>query len=87
MSIQSATPAAAITLDNDWIKWLQEGDSINSHDWIVYPLGPTLEGVSGAIVKISGMTAGIDYLVEETVTTSGGESGKRGFMIRCVPVI
>lgn len=87
MSIESATPSAAITLDNDWSDWLQEGDAINSHAWTVFPLGPQLEGASGAIVKVSAMAAGVDYLVEETVTTSGGESEKRGFMIRCVPVI
>jgi len=70
----------------DWTDWLA-GDTIATSSWTA-AAGLT-EGVNAnttttATVWLSGGTAGVSYVVTNTVTTAGGRTASRSFYVDIV---
>lgn len=67
----------------DWDGWLNESATISTSVWAT-----TLTKASDAInalvtrVKLSGGTHGTDYVVQNTITTSDGETLERSGLVR-----
>jgi hypothetical protein len=77
-------PNAVLDYMIDWIRWLS-GDQVATSEWLV-PTGLTkvadTKTASSATVWLSGGTAGQSYTVTNRVTTTGGRTEDRSFMIR-----
>ena len=77
-------PNAVLDYSIDWTRWLA-GDQIATSEWIV-PAGLTKladsKTVSSARVWLSGGTAGQSYTVTNRITTVGGRTEDRSFIIR-----
>lgn len=85
----SKDPAELLDYKRSWANWLSrnpagEPDAIVSVSWTVQvgltTVSTTFDGVS-ATIRLSGGVLGETYIVSCTVTTSGGRTGKRSFLI------
>lgn len=78
-------PNETIKIVFDWTSRLG-GQTIATSVWVV-PSGLTetaeSETTTTATLTLPGGTAGIDYLVTNRITTSGGETIDRSAIIRC----
>lgn len=72
--LQAKDPQETLDYSVDWTNELASGETIASSNWAVSPSGPTLSGAgtSGAraFVYMAGGTAGTEYLLTNTITTS-----------------
>jgi len=77
-------PDAILDYSVDWAKWLA-GDQINTSDWTV-PVGltKTLDATTAtkATVWLSGGAAGQSYTVTNRITTTGGRTEDRSFIVK-----
>ena len=77
-------PDAILDYSVDWAKWLA-GDQINTSDWTV-PVGlaKTLDAATAtkATVWLSGGDAGQSYTVTNRITTAGGRTEDRSFIVK-----
>jgi hypothetical protein len=76
-------PNAVLDYVLDWTKWLN-GDTIATSTWIVPP-GLTLNSHTNTTTRstawISGGSAGQSYTVTNRITTLGGRTEDRSFII------
>lgn len=79
-------PDAVLDYEVDWSAWLGT-DTISAVAWTV-PTGITQNAVSNtpttATIWIAGGTKGISYEVSCEITTAGGRTAKRSFVIEIV---
>lgn len=77
-------PDAALDYTVDWARWLA-GDTIAASAWLV-PVGLVTGGktntASNATVWLSGGAAGLSYTVTNRITTAGGRTEDRSFIVR-----
>jgi hypothetical protein len=77
-------PNAVLDYMIDWARWLA-GDEIASSDWTV-PAGVTkvaaTHTATNATVWLSGGTAGQAYTVTNRITTTGGRTEDRSFIVK-----
>lgn len=77
-------PGARLDYGFDWTLWLGT-DTIATSAWEV-PAGLVQESDShsttGAVVWISGGTAGTEYLIRNSITTAAGRTDERSLLIR-----
>lgn len=77
-------PDAVLDYSVDWARWLS-GDEIATSEWIVGS-GLTKASETNSPTKttvwISGGAAGQSYSVTNRITTTGGRTEDRSFMIR-----
>lgn len=76
-------PNAVLDYALDWTKWLN-GDTIATSEWTV-PAGLTLNSHSNTTTRstawISGGSAGQSYTVANRITTAGGRTEDRSFIL------
>ena len=77
-------PNAVLDYTIDWIRWLS-GDQIATSQWLV-PTGlmklADSKTASSATVWLSGGTAGQSYTVTNRITTTGGRTEDRSFLVK-----
>ena len=77
-------PDAVLDYSVDWAKWLAD-DEIDTSDWTV-PVGLTKVGgtktTTRATVWLSGGAAGQSYTVTNRITTAGGRTEDRSFIVK-----
>jgi hypothetical protein len=77
-------PDALLDYSIDWAKWLA-GDEIAASDWTV-PAGLTkvsdTHSTTKATVWLSGGTADQTYQVTNRITTTGGRTEDRSFIVK-----
>jgi hypothetical protein len=77
-------PNAVLDYTIDWTRWLA-GDQIAASEWLV-PTGITKvadsKTASSATVWLSGGTAGQSYTVTNRITTTGGRTEDRSFIVK-----
>lgn len=70
----------------DWSDQLDTGDTISTSGWTVTPSGPTLSIQSNttttATTFLAGGTSGVDYTLENTITTAGGRTFQGHLLLR-----
>jgi hypothetical protein len=79
-------PSAAVPYTIDWgTKWLIGSDTIASSTWTV-PSGITkvsdTHDTKTCTIKLSGGTAGQEYVIANKIVTVGGITDERSFTIR-----
>lgn len=79
--------AADVVRSWDWNSWLGAA-TISTSAWAIEPsAGVTLNDLGHsagvASVRVGGLTAGNDYNLTNTITTSSSETEKRTIVIRC----
>lgn len=69
----------------DWAELLDDSETISTSSWAVSPTGPTLSGAgtSGtrAYVFVAGGTAGTEYVLTNTIITSGGRTYEKSLVV------
>ena len=78
-------PDAVLDYSIEWSKWLA-GDQIQTSDWSVSDPAVVAANDSNTATRttvwISGGTAGQSYTVSNHITTSGGRTDDRSFVIQ-----
>jgi hypothetical protein len=78
-------PSAIIPYTVDWTKWLIGSDTISTSSWTV-PSGITKVSdtydTKTCTIKLSGGTAGQEYVIANKIGTVGGITDERSFTIR-----
>jgi hypothetical protein len=77
-------PEAVLDYSVDWTRWLA-GDEIATSEWIVaagITKASETNSPTKATVWLSGRAAGLSYSVTNRITTTGGRTEDRSFMIR-----
>ncbi len=76
-------PDAALDYQIDWSIWL-DSDTISSSSWVAED-GITIDGdtntATATTIWLSGGTLGVQYLVTNRITTTGGRTDDRSITI------
>ena len=71
----------------DWSTWLPVGDAISTSNWVATGLTSSSASISGnkTTIWLTGGTAGSDYTITNTITTTGGRTGAKTVIITIGP--
>ncbi len=79
-------PDSRLDFGLDWTPWITGGDRIVEATWTISPHA-TLDGPdhddTGAMVFVSGLTAGVEYRLRCRVRTTDGRQDARSVRLEC----
>lgn len=83
--LEPKDPQDIIDYRIDWSKWLRDGDTILTSEWVV-PAGITMDSednnTTSSTVWLSGGTAGANYQLTNRIVTVQGRQKDRTITIR-----
>ncbi len=80
-------PGAKLDYGFNWAAWLTNGEVLTGSTWVVDSVDITLTGSAFTntvnVTFAQGGVAGVTYNLTCTITTSGGRTDKRSFILVC----